>query len=88
MGGGEYSSVEISSKAIQTPREKKWEACQAGSAGLKRFTVIDIEETSLWLHTRRSVRYLMVQLPAEGYYAALNSEVAEAPSLRKGDYGR
>lgn len=46
MGGGEYGSVEIQALKQYKHRRKKWEACQEGSAVLKHFTFIDIEESS------------------------------------------
>lgn len=62
-------------------RGGKWEACQEGSAGLKHFTFIDIEET------RTLVKYFMMSPhgPVHTYFRAFNNKVAEVRFLRKGD---
>ena len=52
---------------------------------LKHFTVIDIEETSLRLNTRRFAKCFLWYSYLVKYYIAFNNEVAEVPLLRKGD---
>lgn len=52
---------------------------------LKHFTVVDIEETSLWLNTRRFVKCFISSRYLAKYYITFNNEVAEVPLLREGD---